>query len=293
MPDLRSFEPARSFDDIADMVHAALDAYYHKNYLPLLRTADDDVVFIGAGPDVVRGKRELTWACGQDIPTPSFHMKNAYFDVQPMPAGVDPGEAELAVVTGFYDLFSEGDKPMLTAVHQRLTVLLRRKEGVWMSFYVHSSNEWSELVDDEVFPVQISSQTYQYVRRIIEQSERGLVSGPRPGPVVIESKGTVQTVDPSELIYVRATAKTCEAHMAGRTVTLPCSISKMAAELEGSQFMRVHRSYLVNADYVRGLEGDELALKDGERIPVPVRRRAEVRDWVIATAAAREVGSRD
>ena len=57
MPDLRSFEPARSFDDIADMVHAALDAYYHKNYLPLLRTADDDVMFIGAGPDVVRGKR--------------------------------------------------------------------------------------------------------------------------------------------------------------------------------------------------------------------------------------------
>ena len=81
--------------------------------------------------------------------------------------------------------------------------------------------------------------------------------------------------------------------MAGRTVPLPCSISKMAAELEGSQFMRVHRSYLVNADYVRGLEGDELALKDGERVPVPVRRRAEVRDWVIATAAAREVGSRD
>ena len=140
-----------------------------------------------------------------------------------------------------------------------------------MSFYVHPSNEWSELVDDEVFPVQISSQTYQYVRRIIEQSECGLASGLRPGPVVIESKGTVQTVDPGELIYVRATAKTCEAHMAGRTVPLPCSISKMAAELEG----------------------DELALKDGERVPVPVRRRAEVRDWVIATAAAREVGSRD
>lgn len=293
MSDLRSFEPARSFGDIAGTVHAALDAYYHKDYLPLLRTADDDVLFIGAGPDVVRGKRELTCACGQDIPTPSFHMANAYFDVQPMPAGIDPDEAELAVVTGFYDLFSEGDKPMLTAVHQRLTVLLRRKEGLWMSFYVHSSNEWGELVDDEVFPIQISSQTYQYVRRIIEQNERGLASGLRPGPVVIESKGAVRTVDPSELLYVRATAKTCEAHMVGRTVPLACPISRMEAELAGYQFMRVHRSYLVNGDYVRGIEGDALVLNDGERIPVPVRRRTEVRDWVIATAAGREAGSRD
>lgn len=293
MLDSHSFEPARSFGDIADTVHAALDAYYHKSYLPLLCTADDDVLFIGAGPDVVRGKRELTRACGQDIPTPSFHMKNAHFDVQPMPAGVDPDEAELAVVTGFYDLFSEGDKPMLTAVRQRLTVLLRRKEGVWMSFYVHSSNEWGELVDDEVFPVQISSQTYQYVRRIVEQSERGPATGLRPGPVVVEHKGTVQTVDPSELLYVRATAKTCVAHMVGRTVLLPCSISRMEAELDGSQFMRVHRSYLVNADYVRGIEGDALVLNDGERIPVPVRRRAEVRDWVIATAVQRDASSRD
>lgn len=292
MPETRSFEPARSFHDIADTVRAALEAYYHKDYLPLLRTADDDVLFIGAGPDIAHGKRELTRACGQDIPTPSFHMENAFFDVQPMPPGTDPEEADLAVVTGFYDLLSEADKPMLTAVHQRLTALLRRREGMWMSFYVHSSNEWGELVDDEVFPVQISSQTYQYVRRIIEQSGRGTPSGVRTGPVVVEGRGMVRTVDPCDLLYVRATAKTCEAHMVGGVVPLPCSISHIESELAGGQFMRVHRSYLVNADYVRKLEGDVLVLSDDERIPMPVRKRAEVRDWLIEAVAGREAGSR-
>lgn len=292
MPDMQPFEPARRFEDIVDTVRAALDAYYHKDYLPFLQTSEDDVLFIGAGPDVVRGKRELTRACGEDIPTPSFHMENERFDVQPMPAGVDPDRAELAVVTGFYDLLSEGDRPMLTAVRQRLTVLLHRTDGAWRTFYVHSSNEWNELVDDEVFPVQISSQTYQYVQRIVEQSKREQGPGAAPAPIVIPGKGTVRSIDPGELLYVRATAKTCEAHMVGRTVPLPCSISKIESELEGSRFMRVHRSFLVNADYVLRFEGDALVLADDERVPVPVRRRVEVRDWLLSAMGGAASGER-
>lgn len=280
MTDRAPFVPAQTIDELPGAVHAALDAYYHKDYVPLIQTMDDDGLFIGAGPDVVRGKRDLARACGEDISTPSFHMENPYFEVQALPVGVDPELAELAVVTGFYDLLSEGDRPMLTAVHQRITVIMHKRESVWTVLHVHSSNEWNELVDDEVFPVQISSQTYQYVKRIIEHTECARPAGDRMGPIAIEGGGAIRTVNPDEVLYVRATAKTCDAHLAGRVVPLPCSIAKMEELLTDAQFMRVHRSYLVNPSHVRRFEGDAIVLKNEERIPVPHRRRAEVRDFM-------------
>ena len=35
---------------------------------------------------------------------------------------------------------------------------------------MHVSNEYSELVDEEVFPVQITKQTYRYVQRLLKES---------------------------------------------------------------------------------------------------------------------------
>ena len=35
---------------------------------------------------------------------------------------------------------------------------------------MHVSNEYNELVGDEIFPVQVSRQTYQYVQRLLRES---------------------------------------------------------------------------------------------------------------------------
>lgn len=278
---------ARSLEDLPIWVQAGLEAYYQKDYLPLLTTVTDDVMFIGAGPDVVQGKRALMAACGEDISTPSCRMANACFSVMPLGYsatqdvnGHSGFEPDLALVTGFYDLMSECDRPMLTAAHQRISLLARFEQGVWRAFHIHSSNEWGELVDDEVFPIQTSTQTYEYVKRIIDRAER-MPGTVLPRQIRVTSGKEVVSLDVPSILYVRALAKACEVHSADGVVVLPCLLGELESQLGDHHFKRVHRSYLVNGAHVERFDGAALVLDDGECISVPRRKRAEVRSWIM------------
>ena len=45
-------------------------------------------------------------------------------------------------------------------------------------------------------------------------------------------------------------------------------------------FVRIHRSYIVNADRVARLDGKTLALSDGTVLPVAAKRRDAVRERI-------------
>lgn len=305
----------RTVDQIDGSIRRALDAYYHKDYLPLLCSLTEDALFIGAGPDVARGRRALIEACGDDADTPSFYMGNVELDVKPMGFSTDvvsrPGfcagvaRPDLVVATGIYDLFSEGDRPMLTAVRQRLTLLIRFEEGAWRTFYLHASNEWGELVQDEVFPIQVSSQTYDYVNSILRYAGRtddvsdgegsadlgGVpavrvgtpeMGEPSPRFVHVGTRGAIYTFDPHEVLYIKARGKKCEVHTPSRVISLPYSLGSLEAELDDSTFFRVHRSYLVNGRAVECIEGGAMTLIGGEQIGIPRRKVAEIRSWLLA-----------
>ncbi len=65
----------------------------------------------------------------------------------------------------------------------------------------------------------------------------------------------------------------------GEKVFVTRTLKHFEQLLEGHDFIRVHQSHLVNFRYVRGLEkkeGGYLLLKNGEMIPVSVRKKAEV-----------------
>lgn len=65
----------------------------------------------------------------------------------------------------------------------------------------------------------------------------------------------------------------------GEKVFVTRTLKHFEQLLEGQGFVRVHQSHLVNFRYVRGLEkkeGGYLLLKNGEMVPVSVRKKAEV-----------------
>lgn len=84
--------------------------------------------------------------------------------------------------------------------------------------------------------------------------------------------------------YDEIIPRTIEAHLTDGTLVLPCTIAGAERLFDGIDLMRVYRSYLVNAEYVRCVDTDALVLSNGERIPVPVRRRRDVREWACGLA---------
>ena len=142
---------------------------------------------------------------------------------------------------------------------------------------MHVSNEWNELVGDEVFPVQISTQTYQYVKQILTaRPER------EDGKRLSVKSGTANFyIDPAEVSYVETAGAKSLIHFADKDVTVNDKIGVLEKRFPSS-FLRVHRSYLVNSAYILTLERYVITLSNNQRIPVPEKRYHEIKEAIAA-----------
>ena len=66
-------------------------------------------------------------------------------------------------------------------------------------------------------------------------------------------------------------------------ITKPFSLSELMAQLGSCPaFVRPHRAYIVNMDYIRKLSGHELLLTNGRRIPVPQNGYGRLKETYLA-----------
>ena len=91
--------------------------------------------------------------------------------------------------------------------------------------------------------------------------------------LIVKSAGRVIFILTSEIDWIEADANYVRLHVSGNSshlVRLP--ISKMAAQLDNSQFIRIHRSFIVNVARIRALQpcnsGEFIvSLRDGKELP--------------------------
>lgn len=58
-------------------------------------------------------------------------------------------------------------------------------------------------------------------------------------------------------------------------------LAEIAGEQDKKLLIPVHRSYLVNPDYISSIERYTLTLLNGTKIPIPVRKYNEVREVLL------------
>ena len=65
----------------------------------------------------------------------------------------------------------------------------------------------------------------------------------------------------------------------GSMLETSATLSELMEELENfSVFVRPHRAYIVNMDFIRRLTARELLLTDGKRIPISQSRYGEIKN---------------
>jgi len=95
-----------------------------------------------------------------------------------------------------------------------------------------------------------------------------------PDPrLIIKFGGRVIFIRIDEIDWIEADANYVRLHVNGRESYLfRKTISKIAAELDSSRFVRIHRSYIVNVSRIRELQpcnsGEFIvSLRDGKELP--------------------------
>jgi two-component system, LytTR family, response regulator len=94
--------------------------------------------------------------------------------------------------------------------------------------------------------------------------------------IVLNSHSGADILNFSDIVYIRADNVYSVFYLAdSRTITSTKGIKEYELMLQHKGFFRVHKSYIVNLDYVRSVDkyGDEVVLKNQKRIPLAMRRK--------------------
>lgn len=247
-----------------------IQEYYRLNTEPLFSVLSDDCVWMGTGNVLASGAAAIRGFFKDGFVMPPYHLEEPDFRL------VETGCEGQLMVLGQYALYSDGDAPFVNAVKQRATFCFRQEKNEWRLYHMHVSNEWSELVGDEVFPVQISTQTYHYVKKLLAES----VSR-KSHTLIIKTDLSNQFVDTNLIVYIQATDRDCILHMLSERK----QVSRMLKDLEEQlppNFYRIHRSFCVNSDYVAKIERYAVTLVTGEELPIPKMRYMQIREELTA-----------
>jgi hypothetical protein len=100
----------------------------------------------------------------------------------------------------------------------------------------------------------------------------------RPSRFLVRKLGTEFLVAARDIEFLEAAENYVNLHVRGRVYPLRSTMASIQERLDPAYFVRVHRSYIVNLDFLDRIEpldtGDaRLLLKDGSRIPCSRRYR--------------------
>ena len=104
----------------------------------------------------------------------------------------------------------------------------------------------------------------------------------------VYSDGEWQQVPLASISYVDVYGHQSRIHTPRGAITARRGLDDLEAAINSRDFLRCHRSFLVNLDHVEGLEGSDFRLKDGTRIPISSANAARIRsqfiDWTYLKA---------
>lgn len=243
-----------------------MEEYYHLNAEPLLSLLADDCVWLSIGNLLISGAKAIRAEFKNGFIMPAFELEEPQF------RQIETGNEDQLIVLGEYTLYASEQADIICTARQRLTFCYRLEHEGYRLYHMHVSNEYNELVDDEIFPVRITRQTYQYVQSLLK--EGGKNSSHR---LAIKENGNICFIDTAMIQYIEASKRESILHLVHEKRYVQTSINELKTELP-PHFYRLHRSYFVNCDYVAKIERYKLTLITGEKLPVPKMRYMQIRE---------------
>lgn len=109
-----------------------------------------------------------------------------------------------------------------------------------------------------------------------------------PRPLLLRQSGSMQVVPLHQILYIEVFSHQLEIHtLAGQVLSVPGALTQIQQRVPAGQFLRCHKSYLVNLDSVEGIRRYQLQLSGGRCIPTSKKNYNEVRRSVFEYFASR------
>ncbi|MDR2882832.1 MAG: LytTR family DNA-binding domain-containing protein [Alistipes sp.] len=116
----------------------------------------------------------------------------------------------------------------------------------------------------------------------VHGSYEGLAPSDRPDRIFVKSEYRTVPVEVAAISHIESMGEYMRIHVVGKAhpITTLGSIRSMAERLPAADFMRVHRSHIVNLRRMAAVERGVIITADGTRIPVGEQYREEFRGYM-------------
>lgn len=112
----------------------------------------------------------------------------------------------------------------------------------------------------------------------------------RQSVVVLRDHDSVHPVQVEKIVYIEGQRKQQLVHVEGRErpISLTRTMAELEEELSGEGFIRIHKGYLVNYRFIQVIEGGDVLLTNGERLPISRRKEREAKERLLELVQANE-----
>lgn len=96
-------------------------------------------------------------------------------------------------------------------------------------------------------------------------------------PILVRARGSLVQLVPQDIMYVESERRRAHIHLSGSEVVAYAKLSDLERALP-PQFIRCHKSFLVNMDYISRLRARDALLTTGDVLPVSQRCRKTLQE---------------
>lgn len=122
----------------------------------------------------------------------------------------------------------------------------------------------SRLIED------ISAFAVHYLQAVQAESAKRVISFPQNGATI--------SLYPADILCVESEGRRQKVHIQGKDTPLELNLSlqSIEEELADERFLRVHKGFIVNNDYISRISGGVILLKNGMEVPISRRKLKEI-----------------
>lgn len=203
-----------------------------------------------------------------------------------------------------YDRISQGDVQLVFC-----DIQMHGMSGITLMKSVQSSNVETKVIFTTAFPeyaldgfkldaVDYLLKPFDFdefmkaagkAKRLIELEELGAAATQNNGEPVegvdfffVKSEYKLVRIDKKKIVYIEGLKDYIKINLEGeaKPILTLLSLKEMMTKLEEPNFVRVHRSFIINVAYIKGVERNTISTHTGDKIPIGDQYKAQFNDII-------------
>lgn len=247
----------RSIEKAINETRQCLIHYWHNDSNYVNGYFDDDIMWIGAlQRQFIQGK-EIVFDDLADTNT-----TNPVCNLLQQEFWCISNDRNSCTVVGRYYVTTDNSVDEIISEQQRCTFIWKMAEGELRLLHMHISSPVGYLEEGEVFPHKMGKATYKYLKELAEKYDDKVNT-----VKVKDINGHIRFILVGEIEYAEASGHYTTVFTVTEKITVKMPW-KAFLNIIDKKFVRVHRSYAVQRNYIKIIKPNEIILISGKSVPV-------------------------